>query len=142
MEASYATPQREFGGGNSPQSLTPLRRILRVLPRIALIIVVTWAFGWVLNRSASSANARLEPAGFGRGMIHGALMPGAMPSLLLGRDVVIYASNNNGRLYKLGYTCGVNAAGAFFFGSFYFRVSRWRRTLGLKAPGAGRLSGA
>jgi hypothetical protein len=60
-------------------------------------------------------------------MLHGALMPGAMPMLLLGKDVVIYASNNDGRLYKLGYTFGVNACGAVFFGGFYWRLNRWRK---------------
>ena len=98
-----------------------------VILRIALIVVVTYGFGWVLNKSATSSNLRPEPAGFARGMLHGALMPGAMPTLLLGKDVVIYSENNNGRLYKLGYTLGVNAMGAFFFGSFYWRVNRWRK---------------
>ena len=114
---------------NSAAAPRKKRHPAKVLARIAIIIVVTYAFGWVLNKSASAANASKEPAGFGRGMIHGALMPGAMPSLLFGKDVVIYSSNNNGRMYKLGYTCGVNAAGAFFFGSFYLRVSRWRKRL-------------
>lgn len=95
--------------------------------RLLLIIVITYGFGWVLNRSATASNNRSEAAGFGRGMLHGALMPGAMPSLLLGKDVEIYSSNNNGRLYKLGYTFGVNAMGAFFFGSFYLRLNRWRK---------------
>jgi hypothetical protein len=114
---------------NSAEPVRTKRHPAKILARIAMIIVVTYAFGWVLNKSASAANASDKPAGFGRGMIHGALMPGAMPSLLFGKDVVIYSSNNNGRMYKLGYTCGVNAAGAFFFGSFYLRVSRWRKRL-------------
>ena len=95
--------------------------------RLAVIIIVTYGFGWVLNKSATASDVRPKPAGFGKGMLHGALMPGAMPSLLFGKDVVIYSENNNGRLYKLGYTCGVNACGAFFFGSFYLRLSRWRK---------------
>jgi hypothetical protein len=105
----------------------PVARLIRITVRIVLIVVVTYGFGWVLNKSATASNRRPEAAGFGRGMLHGALMPGAMPSLLLGKDVVIYSSNNNGRLYKLGYTCGVNACGAFFFGSFYWRLNRWRK---------------
>ena len=47
-----------------------------------------------------------------RGVLHGALMPLAWPNLLLGRDVTIYATDNTGRLYKLGYTLGVNGCGA------------------------------
>jgi hypothetical protein len=45
----------------------------------------------------------------------------------VGRDVVIYSVNNTGVTYKLGYTAGVNSAGAVFFGLFFWRVSRWRR---------------
>ena len=48
------------------------------------------------------------PAGFARGLVHGALMPIALPNLLVGNDVTIYAANNTGLRYKLGYTCGVN----------------------------------
>ena len=95
-----------------------------------MIVVITWGWGWVLNKSATTTNARPTPAGFGRGMLHGALMPGAMPSLLFGKDVAIYSTNNNGRLYKLGYTFGVNACGALFFGTSFYRLrklNKWRK---------------
>jgi len=105
----------------------PLARLPRLLLRLLLIVVVTYSWAWFVHRSVSAADARAEAAGFGRGMLHGALMPGAMPMLLLGKDVVIYASNNNGRFYKLGYTFGVNACGALFFGGFYWRLNRWRK---------------
>lgn len=107
----------------------PARRfgLSRILLRLAVIATVTYGWAWFVNRSVSSAEARRDPASFGRGMLHGALMPGAMPMLLLGKDVVIYASNNDGRLYKLGYTFGVNACGAVFFGGFYWRLNRWRK---------------
>jgi len=68
-----------------------------------------------------------RPAGFSRGMLQGALMPMAMPNLLIGSDVIIYAQNNTGVSYKLGYTAGVNVCGAIFFGLFFWRVSRWKR---------------
>jgi hypothetical protein len=116
-------------GDVAPKSRRPIK-VLRLIARIAMIIFITWGWGWVLNKSATSSDASPQPAGFGRGMLHGALMPGAMPSLLFGKDVVIYASNNNGRLYKLGYTFGVNACGAFFFGTFFYRVrkiNKWRK---------------
>ena len=105
-------------------------KIARVLFRVAVLIFITFAFGWVLNKSVVASNRNPSPAGFGRGMLHGALMPGAMPTLLVGRDVVIYAENNSGRTYKLGYTFGVNACGAFFFGSFYWRLNRLRKRYG------------
>jgi len=116
-------------GATTTKTRRPVK-ILRLIVRITLIIVITWGWGWVLNKSATSTDARPQAAGFGRGMLHGALMPGAMPSLLFGKDVVIYASNNNGRLYKLGYTFGVNACGAFFFGTFFYRlrkINKWRK---------------
>jgi len=59
-------------------------------------------------------------------MMHGALMPLAMPNLLLGNDVAIYAMNNTGRTYKLGYALGVNLCGLIFFGFFFWRVRKWR----------------
>ena len=69
---------------------------------------------------------RPEPAGFGRGMLHGAAMPLAWPGLLFGQDAAIYAANNTGRTYKLGYTSGVNLCGALFFGVAYRRLARLR----------------
>ena len=114
----------------SPEQRWTLSRVARLLFRLTMIVVITWGWGWVLNKSATTSNTRRDPAGFGRGMLHGALMPGAMPSLLFGKDVVIYAENNNGRLYKLGYTFGVNACGALFFGTFFYRLKKlnqWRK---------------
>jgi hypothetical protein len=98
-----------------------LLRILSFLMVAALVGCVTGVLSRVSNRSDSG------PAGFGRGVIHGALMPGALPSLLVGRDVVIYAENNTGVPYKLGYTVGVNGCGAIFFGFFFWRLNRWRK---------------
>ena len=112
-----------------PAKRWSFKRVARLIVRLTLIVVITWGWGWVLNKSATASNARPEAAGFGRGMLHGALMPGAMPSLFFGKDVVIYAENNNGRLYKLGYTFGVNACGALFFGTFFYRMRKlkqWR----------------
>jgi len=61
------------------------------------------------------------PAGFRVGVLHGALMPTALPSLLLGKDVPIYASHSTGRTYKLGYIAGINLCGLVFFGSAFWR---------------------
>lgn len=74
--------------------------------------------------------ASSRPAGFWRGVLQGALMPAALPNLLVGSDVTIYAQNNVGVIYKLGYTMGVNTCGALFFGMFFWRISRWRKTDG------------
>ena len=58
-------------------------------------------------------------------------MPISMPNLLFGHDVAIYAANNTGRTYKLGYTLGVNGCGLIFFGFFFWRVRRMK----LRVPG-------
>jgi hypothetical protein len=110
---------------NGIQTIT-WRRILSRIIRIAVAIVITIGWAWALNKSVVASNNSPTPAGFGRGALHGALMPGAMPVLFLGKDVTIYAQNNAGRTYKLGYTFGVNACGALFFGAFYWRLNRWR----------------
>jgi len=94
--------------------------------RFLIILLVGTVFLTVVHRSAQRLDRNPEPAGFGRGVLHGALMPLALPNLLLGIDVNIYAANNTGRLYKLGYTVGVNGCGACFFGFMFWRVSRWR----------------
>jgi hypothetical protein len=87
-----------------------------------------------LRRSAEIALRDDQPAGFNRGLLHGILMPIALPNLLVGNDVPIYAAHNTGRLYKLGYTVGVNGCGALFFGFLYWRLRRLRKAI---APPAG-----
>jgi len=107
---------------------TPPRARRNLLNRLAAILLLAFAIGWTLNRVAQQLDRSDRPAGFMRGLVQGALMPASMPNLLIGHDVVIYAEkNNNGVFYKLGYTMGVNACGAIFFGIFYWRLKRWRR---------------
>ena len=110
---------------------SPLQTGGKILKRLLVLFAVATAFTWVLNHSSAPAETGAPPAGFARGMLHGALMPGALPHLLLGEDVTIYSPNNSGRLYKLGYTVGVNGCGAIFFGIFFWRVSRWRKARAL-----------
>ena len=107
-----------------------MSRVGRIAIRILCILAVATCIGWGLNRSAATLNASMRPAGFGRGMMHGAMMPLALPNLAVGNDVAIYASNNTGRTYKLGYALGVNVCGLVFFGLFFWRVARWRRGRG------------
>jgi hypothetical protein len=89
-----------------------------LLQRILLLLLMATAMGAIVEWSARRARPD-RPADFFAGMLHGALMPASMPSLLLGRDVTIYALPNTGIRYKLGYTVGVNVCGALFFGIFY-----------------------
>lgn len=103
-----------------------LARVARILFRVAVILVIGFLIGWVLNRAAESLEQSDRPAGFVRGVVQGALMPMAMPNLLIGHDVVIYATRNTGRSYRLGYTLGVNSCGLVFFGFFFWRMRRLR----------------
>ena len=97
-----------------------------LVTRLVSILLLAFVIGWILNRVGQQLSHSPRPAGFVRGLVQGALMPASMPNLLVGHDVVIYAVNNNGVFYKLGYTMGVNACGALFFGMFYWRLKRWR----------------
>ena len=51
-------------------------------------------------------------------------MPAALPDLLGGKDVPIYAPNNEGRAYKIGYILGLNGCGTFFFGVAFWQPRR------------------
>jgi hypothetical protein len=83
-------------------------------------------FGFGLRFAGGDLKEGSGPAGFSRGLLHGALMPCHLPYLLVGFDMRIYAANNAGRTYNLGYTLGVNLCGAVFFGFVFWRFSRWR----------------
>lgn len=98
-----------------------------LLKRIAGILVAGVVIATILHFVARRLHESTRPAGFGGGVLHGALMPLALPNLLAGDDVTIYAEENTGRWYKLGYTVGVNGCGLLFFGIFFWRVGRWRR---------------
>lgn len=97
--------------------------------RLAGVLILATLIGWTLNRISNSLERNPQPAGFGRGVLQGALMPMALPNLLVGKDVTIYSARNTGLRYKLGYTLGVNTCGALFFGFFFLRLNRWRRRL-------------
>jgi hypothetical protein len=101
-------------------------RLRRIVLRIAIILAVGFSIGWTLNRVHGVFEKRAEPAGFVHGVLQGALMPMTMPNLIFGHDVAIYAGNNTGRTYKLGYTMGVNGCGLVFFRIFFWRLRKFR----------------
>lgn len=102
-----------------------VRRMVAGVARLALIVTLAAGVGSLLNAFSASLERQPTPAGLGRGMLQGILMPMSLPNLLAGRDVAIYAERNSGVPYKLGYTLGVNLCGAVFFGLFFRRVRRW-----------------
>jgi hypothetical protein len=92
--------------------------------KIATFLIASVLVGWFYGWSSPRAFPKNKVFGFGYGMLHGALMPLALPSLLLGEDVQIFAPDNSGRLYKIGYICGVNVCGLAFFGPLFWRPKR------------------
>jgi hypothetical protein len=95
--------------------------------RIAIFLLMAALIGGILNHVSVSLQQNSNPAGFARGVVQGALMPMSLPNLLVGRDITIYSQNNTGVSYKIGYTTGVNACGALFFGVVFWRWNRFRR---------------
>jgi hypothetical protein len=94
--------------------------LLKALQLVVLGVVLALFYDW----GSARFYPRNGPAGFWHGTLHGALMPMALPALLAGRDVPIYADANTGRAYKLGYIAGINACGFVVFGLTFSRTTR------------------
>lgn len=105
------------------------RRRWRHVLRVVLVLVVTVTLGSAVLQASKTVGSNRSPVGFTHGVFHGALMPCALPALLLGQDVAIYAAHNDGRGYKLGYTVGVNGCGLLFFGLLFWRLNRFRHKM-------------
>ena len=88
--------------------------------KAATLAIVTFVFGWLYSWASPWAYPS-QRAGFAYGILHGALMPLSLPSLIIGRDVPIYDDNNTGRSYKIGYICGVDICGIAFIGPLFWR---------------------
>jgi hypothetical protein len=93
------------------------RGVIQGLRLFLVGLVLGWLYAW----AAPVAYPKTRPLGFGYGMAHGALMPMALPSLLMGKEVEIFAPNHNGRPYKIGYIAGINLCGLVFFGLGFAR---------------------
>ena len=89
--------------------------------KAATLILVGLVLGLGYDWAAPRFYGPERVPGFRLGILHGALMPVALPSLLLGKDVPIYAERNQGRIYKLGYIAGINICGFIFFGLAFWR---------------------
>ena len=98
------------------------RRLVRLVLRKALTLaVVIIVFGWLYSWASPWAYPPRQTVGFAHGLLHGALMPLSLPSLVTGRNVPIYDDNNTGRGYKIGYICGVDVCGLIFIGPLFWR---------------------
>jgi hypothetical protein len=89
---------------------------------IAVCVILGVAQAWMASWSYKSDRV----AGFHVGIWHGMLMPAALPGLLMGQDLPIYAPNNTGRTYNIGYAMGINGCGVLFFGVAFWRPRGWR----------------
>jgi TRAP-type C4-dicarboxylate transport system permease small subunit len=98
--------------------------IKRLALKIATLVLLGLLLGFGYDWAAPRLYGPERVAGFPLGIVHGALMPVALPSLLLGKDVPIYAERNLGRSYKLGYIAGINACGFIFFGLAFWQPAR------------------
>jgi len=97
------------------------RRLGTVVLRLVIVgLLLGWFYGW----ASPWAYPKDKKLGFPYGALHGALMPLALPSLVMGQDVSIFAANHNGRPYKIGYICGINLCGLIVFGSAFARHRR------------------
>jgi len=99
----------------------PRPLIQLILRKAATLAVVTVVFGWLYSWASPWAFSPNRAAGFKYGLLHGAMMPLSLPSLVIGRDVTIYDPDNSGRGYKIGYICGVNICGLVFIGPLFWR---------------------
>lgn len=100
--------------------LTPREWGKKLIVFFVTMLLLTWFYGWV----AAGAYPKSRTLGFGHGVLHGALMPMALPGLVMGKDVEIFATNNSGRPYKIGYICGINLCGLVVFGSLFWKPKR------------------
>jgi hypothetical protein len=91
-------------------------RLKHWVVKISVLVLLGLLFGFGHGWAASRYYGPERVAGFHMGLLHGALMPAALPALLSGKDLPIYAPRNEGRPYNIGYILGINSCGTLFFG--------------------------
>jgi len=115
MSRTFLTP------GMRPVRPSWTRRLAVQGLRLVLVgVLLGWLYAW----AAPVVYPQQTVPGFWLGAAHGALMPMALPSLLMGKDVPIYAQNNRGKIYKIGYIAGINACGFVVFGLSFWKPQR------------------
>jgi len=97
--------------------------VIRIVALTAVSLVLGFSYGWAMTRYYQPD----YKAGFRMGLLEGAVMPAALPVLMAGRDAPIYAPNNVGRGYKIGFILGLNTSGTIFFGAAFWQPRRKRR---------------
>jgi len=110
----------------TPTSVPPPKNKQMVI-RIATVVLFGLLLGFCQNWMAPRYYGPELVAGFHLGVIHGTVMPAALPTLLMGKDVAIYAPTNEGRPYKIGYILGINLCGTLFFGFSFLRFPKTKK---------------
>ena len=105
-----------------------------VLAKLAIMTVLGLALGLAQGWAAARTYKPDHVAGFHTGLLHGLLMPAALPGLLLGQKLPIYAPNNSGNTYEIGYIFGINTCGFIFFGMDFWKRQRKQPVAKLEQP--------
>jgi hypothetical protein len=107
-----------------------------LLIKIVLLTILSLLLGLTQGWAAARTYQPEHVGGFHTGLLHGMLMPAALPGLLMGQNLPIYAPNNSGRAYNIGYIFGINTCGTIFFGiSFWQRQGRLQKATPPAADG-------
>jgi len=112
-----------------PPVSAPVRtaRVKLIVTKVIALTLLTAALAVLQAWAAPRFYKPDRTAGFHTGLLEGALMPAALPGLLTGHDLPIYAPNNSGRAYNIGYILGINTCGTLFFGVAFWGISGPRR---------------
>lgn len=111
----------------SPATPPQPRRWGQIFRRVLLVIVFALAMGWAQGQLSRVMHRSAGTAGFVIGLVDGGTMPLALPTLLVGDNPPLFATDHNGRPYKIGFILGINLIGLIFFGFLFTRLERWRR---------------
>jgi len=122
MSESVAKPMAQYYGHPFRLSFWQFI-VIKCLGMTLFVALLAMVQGWAAKNTYKPENF----ADFKIGMVHGILMPAAFPALLAGHDVPIYAPNNSGRNYKIGYILGINTGGTIFFAMAYWGMGRHRK---------------
>ena len=99
--------------------------IIKIIVLTAISVGLGFTYEWASSRYYRADYVAGIPAGF----LEGAVMPAALPGLLMGHDTPIYAPNNLGRPYNIGFILGLNISGTIFFGVAFWQPRRRKKNL-------------
>ena len=95
-----------------------------IIIKFVAVTALTAALALLQGQASKNTYDSGRQADIKMGVLHGILMPAALPGLFAGHDLPIYAPNNTGRGYKIGYILGINTCGTIFFGVVFWRPKK------------------